>query len=115
MSKCLLILSCISVLFTGNVCAQEPRAGQFSIEPYKFKAYDGREAAAEFGRLWVREKRHGKSTRLIQLAFVRLKSTAPTPGSPIVFLRAAPEFRESAWDKCRFISICGAGCAKLAM
>jgi pimeloyl-ACP methyl ester carboxylesterase len=65
-------------------------AGQVVIEPYSFRTFDGKQVPAELGKLWVRENRNGPSTRLIQLAFVRLKSTAERPGSPIVFLAGGP-------------------------
>jgi pimeloyl-ACP methyl ester carboxylesterase len=70
--------------------AQEVRAGQLVIEPYSFRTFDGKELQAELGKLWVRENRSGQSDRLIQLAFVRLKSTAANPGSPVVFLAGGP-------------------------
>lgn len=70
--------------------AQAERAGKLVVEPYTFRAFDGKEHAAELGRLWVRENRNGQTNRLIQLAFVRLKSTAASPGSPIVFLAGGP-------------------------
>jgi pimeloyl-ACP methyl ester carboxylesterase len=69
---------------------QEERAGKLLMEPYVFKTFAGREVPAELGRLWVRENRGGPSGRLIQLAFVRLKSTAAQPGAPIVFLAGGP-------------------------
>ena len=72
------------------VNAQEERAGKLLIEPYVFKTFTGREVPAELGKLWVRENRDSQSRRLIQLAFVRLKSTAAKPGSPIVFLAGGP-------------------------
>ena len=72
------------------VNAQEAGAGQIVIEPYTFKTYDGREHPAELGRLSVRENRNGNSSRLVQLAFVRLRSTAAQPASPIVFLAGGP-------------------------
>jgi pimeloyl-ACP methyl ester carboxylesterase len=70
--------------------AQSGRAGQLAVEPYSFRTFDGKEHPAELGRLWVRENRDGNSGRLIQLAFVRLKSTAASPGSPIIFLAGGP-------------------------
>ena len=70
--------------------AQEPRAGQVSFEPYTLTTYDGQPHAAELGRVWVPENRQKNSSRLIQLAFVRLKSTAANPGSPIVYLAGGP-------------------------
>lgn len=72
------------------VRGQEESAGKLLMEPYVFKTYSGREVPAELGRLWVRENRDGQSRRLIQLAFVRLKSTAAKPGPPIVFLAGGP-------------------------
>src|SRR5688572_3267013 len=70
--------------------AAEAAAGKVVIEPYAFRTFDGSEVPAELGKLWVRENRSGSSGRLIQLAFVRLKSTAERPGSPIVFLAGGP-------------------------
>lgn len=72
------------------VNAQETRAGQLSVEPYLFRTFDGKELPAELGKVRVRENRNGNSGRLIQLAFVRLKSTAASPGSPIIFLAGGP-------------------------
>src|SRR5215471_8531517 len=45
---------------------------------------------AELGKLWLPENRSSKSGRLIQLAFVRLRSTAEHPSAPIVFLAGGP-------------------------
>ena len=72
------------------VNGQEARAGQLAVEPYGFKTFAGKEVPAELGKLWVSESRDGQSKRLIQLAFVRLKSSAAKPGSPIVFLAGGP-------------------------
>ena len=69
---------------------QQPTAGTVVVEPYSYRTFDGNEFPAELGKLWVRENRNGSSNRLIQLAFVRLKSTAERPGSPIVFLAGGP-------------------------
>ena len=88
-----LVFCCLCVaLSVAAVNAQEARrsAGQLLIEPYVFKTFDGKEIPADFGRLWVRENRDTESKRLIQLAFVRLKSTATQPGPPIVWLAGGP-------------------------
>lgn len=82
-------LLCFSICY-ATVNAQEERAGKLTLEPYSFRTFDGKELPAELGKLWVRENRNGNSNRLIQLAFVRLKSTAAKPGSPIVFLAGGP-------------------------
>ena len=83
---CLLCLAACGVRING----QAARAGQLIIEPYGFKTFAGKEIPAELGKLWVRENRNSQSKRLIQLTFVRLKSTAAKPGSPIVFLAGGP-------------------------
>ena len=46
--------------------------------------------AAEFGRLIVPEKRSNPQSNSIELAFVRLRSTAHDPGPPLVFLQGGP-------------------------
>ena len=44
----------------------------------------------ELGRLMVRENRAKADSKLVELAFVRLKSTAATPGHPVVYLDGGP-------------------------
>jgi len=70
--------------------AQSHRAGELSLEPYSFRTYDGRTHPAELGHLWVQEDRRAPSKGLIQLGFVRLRSTAEKPRSPVVFLPGGP-------------------------
>lgn len=67
-----------------------PRAGGLSVEPHVFATYDGRQHAAEMGRVWVPENRARRGSRLIQIGFVRLRSTAARPGPPIVWLAGGP-------------------------
>ena len=69
---------------------QQPRAGAVSSEPYTLATYDGQSHSAELGHLWVPENHQTKSSRLVRLAFVRLKSSAANPGSPIVYLAGGP-------------------------
>ena len=45
---------------------------------------------AEFGTLLVPENRSNPESNLIELAFVRFKSTAKNPGPPIVYLAGGP-------------------------
>jgi hypothetical protein len=66
--------------------AQSHHAGDLVLEPYSFRTFDGSAHPAELGHLWVQENRSGPSDRLIEIVFVRLKSTAPKPRSPVVFL-----------------------------
>lgn len=92
MSKLMSLAFCLSCFAICEVTAnaQEARAGALVVEPHTFRTFDGKEHPAEFGRLWVRENRNSQSGRLIQLAFVRLKSTAAQPGAPIVWLAGGP-------------------------
>ncbi len=69
--------------------AQEARrAGDVAIETRSLNA-GGRTIAAEVGRLWVSENRARPESRLIELAFVRLKSPAG-PRPPLVYLAGGP-------------------------
>jgi pimeloyl-ACP methyl ester carboxylesterase len=60
------------------------------IEPYIFETAGKVKVDAEFGRLWVPENRRRPDSRLIELAFVRFKSTSKNPGSPIIYLAGGP-------------------------
>jgi pimeloyl-ACP methyl ester carboxylesterase len=92
MTKRIMFLLFVVCFASGNssVVAQNAHTGQILIEPYKFRTYDGQEHDAELGKLWVNENRNSKSSRLIQLAFVRFKTTAGKPNAPIVFLAGGP-------------------------
>jgi pimeloyl-ACP methyl ester carboxylesterase len=79
----LILLACFAV----PAPAQSHHAGELLLEPYSFRTYDGATHPAELGHLWVRADR---SDSLIEIAFVRLKSTAQKPRSPIVFLPGGP-------------------------
>src|SRR6185503_20253069 len=88
------LLSLPATLFLFSlVSAQTPPAelkdGDLKFEPFTI-SYEGQNVIAELGRLVVRENRSNPSTRLIELAFVRLKSTAEKPGYPVVYLDGGP-------------------------
>ena len=51
---------------------------------------DKQNVEAESGLLMVPEKRGNAKTRMISLAFIRFKSTAQQPASPIVYLAGGP-------------------------
>lgn len=78
------------VVGCATVKAQETRPFQLSFEPYTLKTFDGMEHSVDLGRFSVRENRTGRVDHFIQLAFVRLRSTATHPGAPIVFLAGGP-------------------------
>jgi pimeloyl-ACP methyl ester carboxylesterase len=68
----------------------QSKAGELKIEPYNFEAGNGSKVEAERGFLTVPENRQNPNSRLIQIAFVRFKSTSPNPKSPIVYLAGGP-------------------------
>src|SRR5215469_7044724 len=71
-------------------------AGKLSLFPYVVKTdlagpdSERHRMVGELGRLLVPENRSNPDSRLIELAFVRLKSTAQQPGPPLVFLTGGP-------------------------
>src|SRR5262245_60384641 len=59
-------------------------------EPFTVRGYDGRAHDVEIGRLSVPESRTRSGGASTRLGFYRLRSTNPTPASPIVFLMGGP-------------------------
>jgi len=72
-----------------TVRLREVKDGELTFEPFTIP-FEGKDVAAELGRLAVRENRSNPTSHLIQLAFVRLKSTADKPGYPVVYLDGGP-------------------------
>ncbi|HSC77557.1 MAG TPA: alpha/beta hydrolase [Candidatus Acidoferrales bacterium] len=87
--RCASVLLCVLLAGPAASEAQAPKAGDIAFEPYTLKTFDQQEHPAEMGHLWVCENR-AHCSRLIQLAFVRLRSTAEKPAAPIVFLAGGP-------------------------
>ncbi|MCA1576309.1 MAG: alpha/beta hydrolase [Acidobacteria bacterium] len=87
MSK-LQLLICVLLLASPAFAQQKP--GALKIKPYTFETIRGEKVPAEFGTLLVPEKRGDPDSNLIELAFVRFKSTAKNPGPPIVYLAGGP-------------------------
>jgi pimeloyl-ACP methyl ester carboxylesterase len=79
----------LSLLMVKTVFAQQ-KSGDLKFEAYALEAPDRQKIAAELGKLLVPENRRNSQSRLIELAFVRLKSTAQTPGAPIIYLEGGP-------------------------
>jgi len=82
----------IAILFlsTAPVLLAQQKAGTLKLKPYTFENDKGEKTPAEFGTLLVPEKRSDPQSNLIELAFVRFKSTAANPGPPIVYLAGGP-------------------------
>ena len=82
-------LMLIFVLLNISINAQ-PKAGALKIKPYTFENDKDEKVDSEFGTLFVPENRSDPQSNLIELAFVRFKSTAKNPGPPIVYLAGGP-------------------------
>ena len=70
--------------------AKAQKVGDLKIEPYVFESGGKEKVEAQLGRLLVPESRRRPQSRLIELAFVRFKSTSANPGSPIIYLAGGP-------------------------
>src|SRR6185503_7544460 len=87
-------LSALVTLFLFSlVPAQTPptelKEGDLKFEPFTIP-FEGQNVACELGRLVVRENSSKPKSNLIELAFVRLKSTAEKPGFPVVYFDGGP-------------------------
>jgi len=94
MSRLNSVIRLLSVLILPSVlCATsvaQQKAGTLKLKPYDFENSKGEKTPSEFGTLFVPERRSDPQSNLIELAFVRFKSTAKTPGPPIVYLAGGP-------------------------
>jgi pimeloyl-ACP methyl ester carboxylesterase len=82
-------IAVVAFCVLGPAARAEPPP-RLRFEPYVIRGFDGVERPAELGRLIVpaRHARPGSDT--IDLAVVRIKSTATPAGDPIVFLMGGP-------------------------
>jgi pimeloyl-ACP methyl ester carboxylesterase len=85
-AKAIQLLLCL-LLLAFPVMAQR---GALKLKPYTFENSKGEKVESEFGTLFVPENRSKPDSNLIELAFVRFKSTAKNPGPPIVYLAGGP-------------------------
>lgn len=68
----------------------EAAIARLTLEPHLFESDGGDAVQAELGRFLVPENRRSRSGKQIELAFVRFKSSNPSPGPPIVYLAGGP-------------------------
>lgn len=68
---------------------EQRKAGDINFTPFTLD-FEGQSIPAEVGRLVVKEKRSDPNSKLIEIAFGRLKSTSLTPGHPLIFLNGGP-------------------------
>jgi pimeloyl-ACP methyl ester carboxylesterase len=75
---------------TADLQEEAHTPGDLDIERRTLETANGREIDADFGRFWVPERRANPNSNVIELAFVRLKSTTDDAGAPIVYLAGGP-------------------------
>jgi pimeloyl-ACP methyl ester carboxylesterase len=86
---CLLALAILATTGAGQGENPQRKQGEIWFEPFKF-TIQGATIDAELGRIAVKENRTKPDSRLIELAFVRLKSTSASPGYPVIYLDGGP-------------------------
>jgi pimeloyl-ACP methyl ester carboxylesterase len=84
------IMICAVCVSYVRAAPAQPAPGTLVFEPYSLRTYDGQVHAIELGKLTVPESRAKAGGPSVTVAFLRLKSTSATPGSPIVFLMGGP-------------------------
>jgi pimeloyl-ACP methyl ester carboxylesterase len=84
------ILICVICGLCFLTVSAQQKAGTLKLKPYTFENDKKEKVDAEFGTLFVPENRSNQQSNLIELAFVRFKSTAKNPGPPIVYLAGGP-------------------------
>lgn len=84
-----ILLLALFALAVSPVAAQR-NAGDLKLKPYVFENSKDEKVDAEFGVLLVPENRSNPQSNLIELGFVRFKSTSRSPGPPIVYLAGGP-------------------------
>jgi pimeloyl-ACP methyl ester carboxylesterase len=77
-------------LVSAQTAQAQVTSRTIAFEPYSLRTYDGQAHAIELGRLIVPESRAKPGGPTVTVAFLRLKSTNPKPGAPIVFLMGGP-------------------------
>ena len=86
--KCIWL--CVVVVSLSFSVTAQQKAGDLKLKPYVFEYGENGKIDAEFGTLLVPETRGNPDSNLIELAFVRFKSTSRNPGPPIVYLAGGP-------------------------
>lgn len=79
----------LAFFLLGATASGERPAG-LQFEPHVIRGFDGAEHQAELGRLSVPARHAQPYGEAIDLAVVRLRSSSPSPGDPIVFLMGGP-------------------------
>ena len=77
-------------LMTLTVATAHPQTSGIQWTPFTYTSLAGETLAGDTGRVTVPERRTGGSGSSIQLAVLRIRSTAARPGAPIIYLAGGP-------------------------
>ena len=88
--RCFALVGWILIACAPLASAAERRLGELWFKPFEIKLQAGKTWPAELGRLVVLENRTEPESNLIEIAFVRIKSTSANPGPPIFELSGGP-------------------------
>jgi pimeloyl-ACP methyl ester carboxylesterase len=80
----------VVALFVVGTAAWAEQPARLRFEPYVIQGFDGVERHTELGRFNAPARHAQPAGDTIELAVVRFKSTAMSPGDPIVFLMGGP-------------------------
>ena len=96
----ILFLSCFLLVSSQGSLYAQKKVGALTFETVRptagngqeiiYKDKSNQEVQVEYGTLVVPERHDKPNGNTIELAFFRLKSVSPNPGSPIVFLEGGP-------------------------
>lgn len=94
------VLAAAGLLLANHATAGD--ADSVRWRPYTGRATDGTPLTGELGRISVPEDRARPGGRRIEIAFVRYRSTHPSPGPPLFFLEGGPG--GSGVEGCAFVA-----------
>ncbi len=84
------VVPALALIFaSGQAAAQGREAGDVVIKPGVVR-HSGQDHDVEFGGFWVPMNRDDPDSSLIELQFVRYKSTSTDPAAPAVYLAGGP-------------------------
>ena len=84
-----LLIGLSGAAFAQDQKKKDLKEGTLTFRPFN-ATIGGIKVDGEIGNLVVRENRSKPNSRLIELAFARLKSTSEKPGYPVVYLAGGP-------------------------